>query len=691
MLGNLHRLPLRFLAALCIVFTLSPTLALAQEPAPSVQSLRQQIALMEKIENDPSTTNEVRQVNRTLLAARKKQLAALLAKEIDALVKYQAAIGESLSADERATVGALLNDLKAQLGSLQSAGETPKNSNEVTATASGGSSLPPARTETIRESQPTAPFSNPTVVSNHSPAASPPQNDKPPACYADAPITLLETARGAGQLLLRGEDPTSQFNTLVFFAITHVVAVDDGHEELLKSIEVRRLKEETKRTDKQIGSPASAAGSTSAIEKPSFAEILGFGIEHGGIQQAVNGTTLHLSTTPYALFGAFRSVDPKTLIPSTLNNPQTSGVLASYDTQTNYKKYGYLTRLGISADFNIENQDDLLANARRKQLADWSLRLRLTKDRSTRSTDAEQIWNDISPEFARPALVMTQMLADTFQTDPQLEAKRREISSRFISLTADPSLSALSANTTLSQDDKLRIARDKIICQIKTDIVDQIHNPAGTFKIPAETRRRIVDVTLPAYAAALSAKDKALNLFDEEIEKLSYKPILTFAYDNVRPVDGANYSHVRLLFEKKTGNPMNLIANGGISFYHNPNRARRQQSIRDFSAALSFEGTAGRSPFLIESEDENPITYSFTGRYQRILENRFIPGRKADIAVGQFKLTIPVFAGMSFPVSVTFANASELIKEKHVGANFGFTFDTDKLLKAVSLSRLKSQ
>lgn len=684
----LHYLPARFIVIVCIVSALSPTWALAQEPARSVQSLRQQIAVLEKIENDASTSNEVRLVNRTLLAARKTQLATLLGKEIDALLKYEKTVESALSAGERATIAGLVSDLKQQLESLQNSNETPKSSNEVGTTTGSGPSSPEAGTEAVRDSQ-LPPSSNSTVVSNHSIATSQLLNDNPPACYADAPITLLETAKGAAQLLLRGEDPSSQFNTLVFFAVTHVVAVDDGHEELLKSIEVKRLKDQTKRTDKQVGSPASAAGSTSAAEKPSFAEILGFAIEHGGIQQAVNGTTLHLSTTPYALFGAFRSVEPQTLFNPTLNNPQTSGVLASYDTQSNYKKYGYLTRLGISADFNIDNQDALLTNVRRKQLADWSLRLRLTKDRSMRSRDAEKIWNDISTEFARPALVMTRMLADTFQSDPELEAKRREISDRFNTLTADASVRALSADNSLSQDAKIGRVRDKILCQIKTDIVDQLHNPSGTFKIRAETRKRIVNVTLPAYAAALNAKDRALKIFDDELENLSYKPILTLAYDNVRPVDGANYSQLKLLFSKRTGTPMNLIANGGLSFYHKPNALLRQQSIRDFSVALSFEGTAGRSPFLMESQDENPITYSFTGRFQRVLENRFVAGRKADIAVAQFKLTVPVVAGMSFPLSVTFANASELIKEKHVRANFGFSFDTDKLLKVISLSKLK--
>ena len=130
---------------------------------------------------------------------------------------------------------------------------------------------------------------------------------------------------------------------------------------------------------------------------------------------------------------------------------------------------------------------------------------------------------------------------------------------------------------------------------------------------------------------------------------------------------------------------MNIVANGGVSFYHRPDHALNQQRVRDLAASLSFEGTAGRSPFMLAGEDESRITFAFTGRYQRMFENRGLAARKADIAVGQFKVEVPVFAGMTFPFSITYANATELIKEDHVRANFGFTLDTDKLRQVLLL------
>jgi hypothetical protein len=56
------------------------------------------------------------------------------------------------------------------------------------------------------------------------------------------------------------------------------------------------------------------------------------------------------------------------------------------------------------------------------------------------------------------------------------------------------------------------------------------------------------------------------------------------------------------------------------------------------------------------------------------------PNSNGDIAVGQIKFTIPIGdLGIRLPLSVTFANRTDLIKESTVRANFGFTFDLDPL------------
>ena len=57
-----------------------------------------------------------------------------------------------------------------------------------------------------------------------------------------------------------------------------------------------------------------------------------------------------------------------------------------------------------------------------------------------------------------------------------------------------------------------------------------------------------------------------------------------------------------------------------------------------------------------------------------------LPNTKGTTAVGQLKLTVPVKgSGVRIPLSVTFANRTELITESVVRANVGLTYDLDVL------------
>lgn len=207
--------------------------------------------------------------------------------------------------------------------------------------------------------------------------------------------------------------------------------------------------------------------------------------------------------------------------------------------------------------------------------------------------------------------------------------------------------------------------------------------------IDAASRQSIVNVTLPKFASALAAKAAAIKEFEEGLKRLRYRPVLTFAYTNKRDPTSSDYSNLKFLFEKKNAKGWNFVANAGFSLYHRPDRTKNQQQLRDFAAAFSFEGEAGRSPFVAEFDQK--ITYALTGRYQRVFENRGVANKKADIALTQFKLNIPIFTGASLPFSVTYANATELVKEDHVRANFGFTLDTDKIFQLLQLNKLKQQ
>jgi hypothetical protein len=188
-----------------------------------------------------------------------------------------------------------------------------------------------------------------------------------------------------------------------------------------------------------------------------------------------------------------------------------------------------------------------------------------------------------------------------------------------------------------------------------------------------------LNTAIEDYRQAIATRMTHSKEFDDLLLTLQKQMSLTLEYNQQQPATGSNYSVVKLLLAKQPAKLLQLTANLSGSFYHHPDPAKNQETFRGASAALEVMQKFGRSPFLSDTADRSPITFSLSGRYERLAENSGIPKKKADIAVAGAKLEIPIAAGMSFPISVTYANSTDLIKEAHVQGNFGFTFDLDKL------------
>lgn len=665
----------------------------AQQREESIARLKEIISAMEAVEKSDGTPERVKEVNESFLRVRRAQLQDALRREIEGLRNYASTLKSSLNVEDQQSVENSIRELESELRQLESRmGGTISASTAAQPVAA----QPAARV--ARTARSGAVSEAPSRVSGFLPAvlrdtgssirpgddasslalnvsSAPPVQPAPiqSDCYPNAPVLVVEAATEAADLIVSRDDPTrvsDRFSRIFFSAISHAVSVDAldverERRDLINRIETARLTERMRRTDKQIGASARSEGSTSAAEKPGFAELLGFAIEHGAVQKEVNGTTLTLSSSPYALIAA-----------------------GSGDNSTTYARYGYLSRLGLSANFNISDENNVLASAKRNQLSDWTARLRLTDDRTQRSTDAEAIWGGVSEQFSEASRVETGELANLFQDNLLVAGKRREIADQFLVAPFSVGIRGILNDASLTPEIKRERIAKAILCQMKTAIFDQVRS--GALRIDAASRSRIVNVTIPKFAAALEAKNKAIKRFEDGLKELRYKPVFTFAYTNKRDPEASDYSNLKFLYEKKNTENWNFIANAGLSLYHKPDPMKNQQRVRDFAAAFSFEGEAGRSPF-VSPEFDQKITFALTGRYQRMMENRGVANKKADIAVAQFKLNIPIFTGATLPFSITYANATEFVKEDHVRANFGFTLDTDKIFQLLQLNKLKQQ
>lgn len=505
-------------------------------------------------------------------------------------------------------------------------------------------------------------------ATSSAPAA--PQSTATPVPFVFAEADLAKCDPKAPRVLLGAIETTA--NSIVFddnpdalsgeFPKIFVYSVLGGLSEEIAKLDRYRYMGETARTDVQVGASAKSSGSTSAIEKPGISELLAWSIEHGAITKQVNDTVLTLNTSPYALFAATHGDTPET-----------------------YENYNFFSRLGVSASFDIDSNQALLANARRKQLREWSARFRLTGDRTTRSAGFSKYWErEVKPAIEKRLLALSST-ESLFDAEPAL----RELSGKVESETNSEITAYLSKNPLTDKTDKTARAREIgkiILCKAHASIFVPLNTSGeGKIEITPQIRARI-----PQLVRGLADAHDAVNLARASLEKylkeLEERPLATFAYTNQRTDTGSDYSVFQFLYERKAFDPMKLIANAGVSFYHKPDDTINQQRVRDFNLALSFEGKT-QSPFVSMEEDLSQITYSFTGSYQRLFENRHVPGKRADIGVAQFKIEFPVAMGFRLPFSVTYASASETSQKREVRANFGINLDTLKLL---ALRRLAS-
>jgi hypothetical protein len=102
--------------------------------------------------------------------------------------------------------------------------------------------------------------------------------------------------------------------------------------------------------------------------------------------------------------------------------------------------------------------------------------------------------------------------------------------------------------------------------------------------------------------------------------------------------------------------------------------------VRDFQFAGGIDIPFGNV------REFGQFVFFASGKYERLLENattdlgQVLPNTQGDIGFVQMGLKIPVAkSGFKIPVSITFANRTELIKERTIKGNFGFTLDLDTI------------
>jgi len=395
---------------------------------------------------------------------------------------------------------------------------------------------------------------------------------------------------------------------------------------------------EEARVDKQVGSTSASSGSTSLLTKASVPSIIGLAVENGALQKEVNGTTLTFRGNWVGLIKALGD----------------NGFFKSYDDDDPTTRFLRRASFAVSFDTSRGQQPGTFT-ASGQQLSAYSFRFDIYNKRDPRNSSYTQKWSNL---ISVQGQAMTQDLT-AFAALFFLPGKNAAPG-----LVSDPNLMKW-----------LAAAQDAIVAapadQVDKVVRAQLDN-LRTVQLSPTAKKVIADFERSA-KSYLEDRGRLL-------EEVANGPIVTFEYTNNRPGNQPNYSNFNLIGEFSAFNGRaDLTTNASFStFAKKPTGARGL--ARDFQMSGQLDVPLG------DIAKTGPFVFTMSGKYQHLFSDITTTGttpttaKKGNIGIGQFKLTIPVKgSGVKIPLSVTFSNRTELIKESKVRGNIGITFDLDTI------------
>jgi len=464
----------------------------------------------------------------------------------------------------------------------------------------------------------------------------------------------------------------------------------------------------TAQTNTQNGAPASSDGSTSAAQKVGIPQLLGLAVENGAVTNTTRGTTMTLSTTPYAFVTAF---DRK------------------QDTAKNYYDSTFVTHLGISSTFNVANTADPLQSATRKAISQWQAKYTFF-DTSARSRKVEMLYmQDVYPAAETMLSAYDHLNAEELA---YLEKLRKAAVSAFGGAgdacnggaTGTWATSLLPIVKAAANAKEYETGKGENTDKLAAALLKALDSDSGFHAAltEAEQDAGIAQATSAYWTAHDGAYSAALKKFQTAVKDLPKGNSHGFngdaAFGEVFPtsttsLSGSSSASSSLTSSTSTGgsttakpptpaylqgeadlaytpptalakqNPgiPSLTANFIGSLYPNPNLALNETTLRGGKVAVMSQWDLPPGPFkqLLSLNDKSKMTIALSSSYERLQENHDQKGKKADILLGNVKISVPLPGGVSFPLAMSFANATSQVKGNYIVGNFGITFNLDAL------------
>ena len=629
-------------AATALLLLLCAAGAAAQQPAPdatgALESLRAAVRNLRAVDRDPNIPEEIRAFNREVLLEKEAQLRPLLETRRRQWRDYLSGRAGELSEEQIRRVGERAAEIDAEL--RQMIGGAQAASPPAGAPASppaGAGARPPA--DRPADSSTAAPAGEPpaddTTASGAStqPAAAAGQTPSTPGAAAQPGSQVLdlnrELRRSAATIRTeRARDPTS--SAAGFFYGQHINLV------LAALIPQKATAEtvteaENARTDKQIEGNEAKSGTTSLVSKGGIPAVLGFAAASGALTRSESGNTITFQLNPVGLVSALAQ----------------RGYISSFQNETAFERQLRNFALGFSFDTSRGDTGGLFTGSG-QQLSGLSVRYNLINRRDPRD---------------------------------------RSHQDRFIALAKNQGVPIARDTRRFLEETFNRTDRPAALdeWERKTDAAVRAAAPEDVMRVlEAQIRKFPVSDLSPRANAILESLARSLAGFqqarEELLERVASGLVMTLEYNLERRGDLPDLSNIRFIAEKGPyDGKIDLTFNSSLSFFHSRPAGANADRLRDFRFAGQLDVP------LRETRWTGKPLLTFAGRYQRLVEDETLASgvvlsAKGDIAVGQIKLTIPV-RGTAFkiPLSLSFANRTELIQEREVRGNFGFTFDLDSV------------
>ena len=445
-----------------------------------------------------------------------------------------------------------------------------------------------------------------------------------------------------------GIDPTTEDMTFLLPAVLAQIIRVTPNLSIDAALKSFVVDVEASRSDKQFGSDPKSSGTTSLGVKGGIPQVLSWAVENGGAVASTDGTSVTFRVNPVGFVEALSS----------------RGYISAFREAEDDALARFFRRTSVGFSFDTtRGTDPPTFIGSKQQLSAVSFRYQFVNQRDPRAEAYREKWDNF---------IRTQGVALTdLQTEELMKLQLSTVAGGF----RNPALQKWldSANASVTGTTIPLLDKNAAIDQLRQILTAQLGKlPASELEADTEVRGALMKF-VGAYIPYLTEKKKIMD-------QIARGTVATFEYTNFREPNAPDLSNLRFILEKGTLGGVDITANASLTFFNKLPVGPNIQRIRDFDFSAQLDKR------LDDVMGLGNATLSFTGKFQRLtsdavaFDGTVLPNTRGDIAAGQVKLTIPIKdSGIKIPIAFTFANRTELVREREVRGNFGFTFDLDTL------------